>query len=117
MNATMGERWHTIGHTLSALQTTLRRGLARPATPSPATPFRGRPVLREGTGVTTCHACDRCVEGCPTQCLSIARRGSEVTLALDWQRCMYCGICAQVCPADAITLDPNTVIQHEEQQP
>lgn len=116
MRGLIREQWQTLGHILSALHTTLRRGLARPATPGLAAPFRGRPVLREGTGAATCHACERCVEGCPTQCLSKARRGNEVALALDWRRCIYCGICARVCPADVITLEPSTVIRHEEQR-
>jgi formate hydrogenlyase subunit 6/NADH:ubiquinone oxidoreductase subunit I len=43
-------------------------------------------------------------------------------LALNWQRCICCGICAQACPEDAIVLSAAAPVQvralstREEQQ-
>jgi NADH-quinone oxidoreductase subunit I len=65
-----------------------------------------------------------CVRQCPTRCIEItshqevvsdpgARRPRRVSMlddfTLDWGLCMYCGICVEVCPFDALAWLPDPV--------
>ena len=71
-----------------------------------------------------CTSCMMCVKECPTLCLEIhshqevvsepgARRPRSVNVldafTLDWGLCMYCGICVEVCPFDALQWLPDRV--------
>lgn len=65
----------------------------------------------------SCTSCMLCVRECPTWCIEIdshteqvteegARRPRSVNIldrfAIDYSLCMYCGICIEVCPFDAL---------------
>ena len=49
-----------------------------------------------------CTGCTDCVAVCPTACLEMAG-------ALPWlprpADCVSCGLCAVICPADAVTVE------------
>ena len=64
-----------------------------------------------------CTACNICARECPTWCITLtshqekrvpapgARPRTENvldTFAVDWALCMYCGICIEECPFDAL---------------
>jgi NADH-quinone oxidoreductase subunit I len=65
-----------------------------------------------------CTSCMICARECPTWCISIdshtepienlpagARERTQNVLdrfAIDWSLCMYCGICVDECPFDAL---------------
>jgi NADH-quinone oxidoreductase subunit I len=65
-----------------------------------------------------CTSCMICARECPTWCISIdshtepveglpsgARGRTQNVLdrfAIDWSLCMYCGICIEECPFDAL---------------
>ena len=65
-----------------------------------------------------CTSCMICARECPTWCITIdshtepvaglpagARQRTENVLdrfAIDWSLCMYCGICVEECPFDAL---------------
>ena len=83
-------------------------------------PRRSRGVIALDAGA--CTSCMLCVRECPDRCIEIdshqeqitepgARRPRSVAVldrfAIDWTLCMYCGICVEVCPFDALFWSPE----------
>ena len=61
------------------------------------------------TGKLKCTSCDACAKICPTRCITIvgAGKGKErhpVEFVIDHNLCMYCNLCVEACPFDAITM-------------
>lgn len=71
-----------------------------------------------------CTSCMLCVRECPTWCISLsahqtsvgdpgARRPRTVNVldefVVDWGLCMFCGICVEVCPFEALRWEPEPV--------
>jgi len=69
-----------------------------------------------------CTSCMLCVRECPTWCISLDSHTEEVTeegsrrptkvavlddFRIDYGLCMYCGICIEVCPFDALEWRPE----------
>ncbi|MDX2472583.1 MAG: NADH-quinone oxidoreductase subunit I [Candidatus Krumholzibacteria bacterium] len=76
--------------------------------------FRGRHRLTQrDDGTPNCVACQMCSTYCPAACIEIV--GAEhpdptiekypLTFDIDLLRCIYCGLCEEACPCDAIRLD------------
>lgn len=65
-----------------------------------------------------CTSCMICARECPSWCISISSHAEPVEglpqgardrtqnvldcFAIDWSLCMYCGICVEECPYDAL---------------
>jgi len=73
---------------------------------------------RESIGLDddACTSCLICVRECPSQCMEIQRHTEQVSegrrprtvhvldaFRIDYALCMYCGICIDVCPTDALS--------------
>ena len=85
-----------------------------------ARPPRARGVI--GLDEAKCTVCMLCVRECPDWCIDIDahvetlpadeenRRPRSVNVldrfAVDYALCMYCGICVEVCPFDALHWSP-----------
>ena len=84
----------------------------------------GRPPVRGVIALApaSCTSCMICVQECPTWCITVdshteqvseegARRPRTVSVldrfAIDFSLCLYCGICVEVCPFDALFWSPE----------
>src|SRR5258705_9605181 len=87
--------------------------------PSPSLPARSRGVI--ALLEENCTVCMLCARECPDWCIYIDAHKEEVTVAggrprqrnvldrfaIDFSLCMYCGICIEVCPFDALFWSPE----------
>jgi len=105
---------------LQGLALTLKKLFSKPITrqyPKEKPPFypgfRGQHALvRDPESKTAkCVACMRCVQVCPSRCITIQYHQDEEDLArimdnfdIEALRCVYCGYCVEVCPVNAITM-------------
>ena len=71
-----------------------------------------------------CTSCMICARECPTWCIRIGSHMEQSVPApgarprthnvldsftIDWSLCMYCGICIEQCPTDALAWAPSHV--------
>jgi NADH-quinone oxidoreductase subunit I len=110
---------------LKGLRVTLRTMLHRSVTRQypdvkPSLPARSRGVI--GLLAENCTVCMLCAKECPDWCIYIESHKEPVEpvegsrqrthnvldrFAIDFSLCMYCGICIEVCPFDALSWSPE----------
>lgn len=73
--------------------------------------YRGHHVLRKDeNGENKCVACELCAKICPCYCITVVpyedEKGNRRPLVydVDMARCLYCGLCEDSCPEEAIAL-------------
>jgi len=114
------------GGLLKGLQVTLRHLLSRSVTvhypdEKPVLPPRTRGVI--ALKEENCTVCMLCARECPCWCIYIdghkeerkpkqeGKRAKKYNVldrfAIDYALCMYCGICVEVCPYDALFWTPE----------
>lgn len=76
---------------------------------TPGRRYRGiiRLVVDPATNEEKCVACMVCAIQCPNNCIRIVKtEGKKIPkeFDLDYSTCLFCAICVQVCPYDALTL-------------
>ena len=112
-----------LGVTLKTLGQTLRHGPATVQYPheKEAPPLRARGVI--ALKEENCTVCMLCARECPDWCIYIEghndkapprREGGKPRTInildrfdIDYALCMYCGICVEVCPFDALFWSPE----------
>jgi NADH-quinone oxidoreductase subunit I len=81
--------------------------------PKVAERYRGAPRLNINpeNGETLCIACNLCALACPEALIVVGaerneetRRKELTTFTYDTSRCMFCGLCEDACPVDALEL-------------
>lgn len=81
--------------------------------PPVAERYRGAPRLNINpeTGENLCIACDLCAVACPENLIVVGSMRDPktkhkvlTTFTYDLSRCMFCGLCEDACPVDALEL-------------
>src|SRR3954469_7941036 len=118
---------HGVGRGLANGLATTARALMRPSHTAeypdvkPDLPPRSRGVI--ALLAENCTSCMLCARECPDWCIYIESHKEEVPAAepggrarqrnmldrfsIDFSLCMYCGICIEVCPFDALFWSPE----------
>ncbi|MEA3157150.1 MAG: hypothetical protein QOK44_4739, partial [Betaproteobacteria bacterium] len=91
--------------------------LARHApTPAQTIPLlKGAPFGTVEVNRKTCTLCLACVGACPTSALVDSKEAPQ--LKFIERNCVQCGLCAQTCPEDAITLMPRLLLGAQAKNP
>lgn len=62
--------------------------------------FHGKPVFTS----SECTGCEACAASCPSSAIDFRQNGDAITLSLTYARCIFCGICSEVCETAMIQI-------------
>jgi len=85
---------------------------SKPETRPIAPRYRGRFLLiREPeTGELRCTGCKTCANACPGRCIEVTAENRKVaTFRIELEKCLYCGLCVEACPFEALGMMQETV--------
>lgn len=93
-------------------------------------PYVLKPIVKSArlrilNNFNECTACKKCEEKCPAQAIKIVSEEYSETIKrpknskgdpflgvisqfqIDYAKCVYCGICVNICPAESMSFDKN----------
>jgi Pyruvate/2-oxoacid:ferredoxin oxidoreductase delta subunit len=57
----------------------------------------------------TCNACDKCAEQCPTKAIAVEEFGESVSVDVEYDKCIGCGVCITACNKSCMWLERRPV--------
>jgi len=111
--------WVFFSDLFAGLALTLKYMFSKPVTMQypdkekwlPYSRFRGHHFLTKNEqGEIKCVACELCAKICPSACIEVIPYEDEngdrhpAVFDIDMGRCLYCGLCEDACPVDAIAM-------------
>jgi Pyruvate/2-oxoacid:ferredoxin oxidoreductase delta subunit len=57
----------------------------------------------------TCNACDKCAEQCPTKAIAVEEFGDSVSVDVEYDKCIGCGVCITACNKNCMWLERRPV--------
>ena len=57
----------------------------------------------------TCNACDKCAEQCPTTAIAVEQFGDSVSVDIEYDKCIGCGVCITSCQKKCMWLERRPV--------
>lgn len=104
--------WHAVSSALQGMAITFKHVWKKPVTlqyPDErwVMPDRFRGFVHNNTD--RCNACLGCARACPVSCIYIETQGKGVDrymtrYAIDFNKCIWCGLCTEPCPTEALTM-------------
>lgn len=104
--------WHAVSSALQGMAITFKHAWKKPVTlqyPDErwVMPDRFRGFVHNNTD--RCNACLGCARACPVSCIYIETQGKGADrymtrYAIDFNKCIWCGLCTEPCPTEALTM-------------
>ncbi|HBE78917.1 MAG TPA: hydrogenase [Firmicutes bacterium] len=81
----------------------------------PKKPFKadfmiGKPLI-DGT---RCNGCGECVKRCPAGAIQVGKSTNDIGINID--QCIFCALCEEVCPQQAVTITHEFELAERERQ-
>ncbi|MBB6283897.1 4Fe-4S binding protein [Geobacillus subterraneus] len=75
--------------------------------------FRGNPTFTSNE----CTGCQICAASCPSGAIAFQQDDESITLSLSYARCIFCGVCTEVCETATIqmTNEYRLATKHENE--
>jgi Ni,Fe-hydrogenase III small subunit/formate hydrogenlyase subunit 6/NADH:ubiquinone oxidoreductase subunit I len=98
------------------LEKTFRTGIV--TTPYPDAPAAVPPAFRGSPAFDFDHWTDArpAAEVCPTEAISLRDSENTRTVTVDYGRCIFCGLCAEVTPGDAVRVTQDFELATRDRQ-
>jgi NADH-quinone oxidoreductase chain I len=107
-----GDIWQAVSSVVKGMGVTIKHIVRKPVTlqyPDERWVFPERFRGFVHNNIIRCNACLQCAKACPVSCIYIETEGKGkdrhmTRWAVDFNKCIWCGFCADPCPTQAVTM-------------